>query len=308
MTVPGILNQVNVLISTYNGKSYLLEQLESLYQQTHSNIKIIVRDDGSIDSTLKLLQDQASHNKLILHTSDTNLGPAASFFRLLETSGDAGFYAFCDQDDIWDPDKVEVAVSAISKFSPELPVMYFSRLTYVDSENNFIKFSPIPKALGFGNALVENVATGCTVVMNKAARDLIVKNLPTQCLMHDSWCYLLVSCLGELVFDSKSHIHYRQHSSNAIGASTSVLQTIHRRLKRFQLAKSGIFRFSNQAENFLNLYSNLIPENKRLLLQQFVDAKQSFKGRVILALSQEIWRQNTIDNFILRLLILINRY
>jgi len=297
-----------VLLSTYNGGSYLLEQLQSLYQQTYQNVKVIVRDDGSSDFTLDILQKEASEDKLSLQISDVNLGPAASFFKLLDISGDAGFYAFCDQDDIWDSGKVEVAVGAISKFSPEIPVIFFSRLTYVDSENNFIKLSPLPKAVGFGNALVENVATGCTVVMNKTARDLIVKNLPTQCLMHDSWCYLLISCLGKVIFDSKSHIHYRQHSSNAIGASTSVLQTIHRRLKRFQLAKRGIFRFSNQAESFLSSYLKLIPENKRLLLQQFVEAKQSFKGRIILALSKKIWRQNAIDNFILRLLILINRY
>lgn len=308
MTDTNLSNQVNVLLSTYNGEAYLHEQLLSLYLQTYQHTKIYVRDDGSSDSTLDILQKEASENRLSLQISEANLGPAASFFRLLETSGDSGFYAFCDQDDIWNSDKIEMAVYAIQRFSPKIPVMYFSRLTYVDSENNFIKFSPIPRVLGFGNALVENVATGCTVVMNKIARDLIVKSLPTECLMHDSWCYLLISSLGEVIFDSKSHIHYRQHSSNAIGASTSVLQTIYRRFKRFQIAEYGVFRFSNQAENFLNLYFNLIPENKRHLLQLFIMAKQSFKARVELALSKDVWRQNPIDNFILRLLILINRY
>ncbi|MDP1659484.1 MAG: glycosyltransferase, partial [Methylotenera sp.] len=182
MTNTNLSSQVNVLLSTYNGEAYLLEQLQSLYQQTYLNVKVVVRDDGSSDSTLNLLKKEASDAKLVFQSPEANIGPAASFFRLLETSGDAGFYAFCDQDDIWVPNKIEVAVEAIKKTSSEIPVMYFSRLVFVDSTNQFIKLSALPRSIGFGNALVENIATGCTVVLNKAARDLVVKSMPSQCL------------------------------------------------------------------------------------------------------------------------------
>ncbi len=301
-------SQVNVLLSTYNGEAYLLEQLQSLYQQTYPNTKIIVRDDGSTDSTLNLLLREASLGKLTLLPQGGNIGPATSFFKLLETSGNADFYALCDQDDIWVSNKIELAVKAIKQLPSEIPVMYFSRLMYVDSKNQFIKLSALPSSIGFGNALVENVATGCTVVLNKAARDLIVKNIPSQCVMHDSWCYLIISCLGQVIYDPFPSIRYRQHVANAIGASLSVMDTIKRRIKRFKFQKDGVFRFSNQAETLFALYENQIASENRTILKQFVNAKESLPRRLMLALSRYIWRQGFVDNLILRVLILLNRY
>jgi glycosyltransferase involved in cell wall biosynthesis len=300
--------QVNVLLSTFNGEAYLHEQLQSLYQQTYPNIKIIVRDDGSSDSTVSLLKKEAAKEKLLLIPSLSNIGPAASFFDLLRQPFDASFFAFCDQDDIWVPQKIELAVNAIGQFPEGVPVMYFSRLKYVDSTNKLIKLSPLPKKIGFGNALVENIATGCTIVINKAAKELIEKDIPKQCLMHDSWCYLLISCMGKVIYDPSPTIHYRQHASNAIGASTSVIDTMKRRFKRLKLFNRKVFRFSDQAENFLKLYDNLVPQKEKSLLLRFVNARQSWIKRVMLAFSQCIWRQSIIDNIILRVLILFNRF
>lgn len=300
--------QLNVLLSTYNGEAYLHQQLQSLYQQTYENTKIFVRDDGSSDLTRDILQKEALENKLFLQISNENIGPAASFFSLLNVSEDAGFYAFCDQDDIWNKDKMKRAVEALELLSENIPAMYFSRLEYVDANNKSIKLSPLLIRLGFGNALVENVATGCTVVLNKSARDLIIRSLPNRCLMHDSWCYLVISCLGEVLFDNQSTMRYRQHSNNTIGAAISVWGRFARRVKRFQLFKRDVFRYMNQAETFLELYSDIIPEEKKLLLLEFVNAKRLFSRRIKLALNRKIWRQGTLDNMIFKLLILINRY
>lgn len=301
--------RVNILLSTYNGAKYLQPQLDSLYQQTYINCSIFVRDDGSSDDTLDILKEAQSKGSLHILPSNENLGPANSFFALLkESPADCGFFAFCDQDDIWMQDKIHNAVTALKQFSDDTPVMYFSRVTYVDANNKYIKLSPLPKCVGLGNALVENVAIGCTVVINKPARDLITQKIPKTCLMHDSWCYLLMSCLGNVIYDPMLSINYRQHASNTIGASTSILQTIIRRFKRFKIGKHGVFRYSNQSELLLELYGNLIGENKKELIVQFVNAKQSFHKRLILALSPKIWRQNFIDNLILRALIIFNRY
>ncbi|MDI1307811.1 MAG: glycosyltransferase family 2 protein [Methylotenera sp.] len=301
-------NQVNVLLSTYNGEAYLHEQLQSLYQQTYENIRIFVRDDGSSDSTYGILQQVASENRIFLQRPDANIGPAASFFSLLDISGDAGFYAFCDQDDIWNRDKLERAVLALGSLPEDIPAMYFSRLDYVDANNQFIKLSPQPEKIGFGNALVENIATGCTVVLNKSARDLIIKSLPDRCLMHDSWCYLVISCFGEVLFDDQSTMRYRQHSNNAIGAATSVWDSYIRRVKRFSLFKHGVFRFSDQAETFLERYSEVLSDEAKALLLEFLGAKKLFLGRFRLVFNRKIWRQSILDNLILKLLILMNRY
>lgn len=308
MTVSNFSSQVNVLLSTYNGEAYLLEQLQSLYQQTYPNVKVVVRDDGSSDSTLNLLKKEASDAKLVLQSPEANIGPAASFFKLLESSDDSDFFAFCDQDDLWNKDKIERAIEALTSIPSDIPAMYFSSVECVNEANNFIKLSPLPKKIGFGNALVENVATGCTVVLNKKARNLIVKSLPNQCLMHDSWCYLVVSCYGKILFDGSPSMRYRQHSNNTIGAATSVVDNFVRRIKRFSLRKHGRFRFSDQAAEFLEHYGDSIPSQHQALLSQFVKAKYSLLNRFCLAFSPTIWRQSFLDNLILRLLILLNRF
>lgn len=301
--------KVQILMATYNGQSYIKEQLESIYTQSYSNIKVLVRDDASSDNTKAILNQEQIDGKIEILVSDKNIGAANSFFELLKHSScDAEFYAFSDQDDIWYEGKIERAVDLLSESALDQPLMYFSRLDYVSAVNEFIKKSPLPRKVGFGNAIVENVATGCTIVLNRAARDWLIRYIPDKCLMHDSWCYLVISCFGEVLFDSESTIRYRQHSNNAIGAATSSWDNLIRRLKRFSLRKNGIFRFSDQAEKFLELYSSVLPEKNKALLFKLVAAKKAFDNRLCLALNPNIWRQSALDNLILRLLILFNRY
>lgn len=308
MTKTNLPNQLSVLLSTFNGEAYLLEQLDSVYKQTYKSVQIYVRDDGSTDSTLDFLEIEQSQNRLTLFSGDQNIGPAASFFKLLSASDNSSFFAFCDQDDLWSKDKLERAVSALKSISIDTPAMYFSAVECVDERNCFIRLSSMPKKIGFGNALVENIATGCTIVLNKSARNLIVKSLPDKFLMHDSWCYLVISCFGEVVFDPKPTMRYRQHSNNVIGASTSLWNTLARRIKRFSFRKDNVFRFSDQAERFLILYRDSIPLTQKLLLLSVVEAKKSFSKRMKLTMNLKIWRQSTLDDLILRVLILLNRY
>lgn len=303
------LGKISVLLSTYNGERFLNQQLESLYDQTFSNTRILVRDDGSSDTTVELIEKERLQGRLEVLPGDKNIGPAASFLELLSRSeADSGFFAFCDQDDVWYPNKLDRAIKILGAIDSDTPALYFSRLKYVDDENNFIKLSPLPKVIDFGNALVENIATGCTVVLNRAARNLIVKSIPDKCLMHDSWCYLVVSCFGKVVFDEQPSIRYRQHSNNAIGAATSLLDNLIRRIKRFNLRKEGVFRFSDQAQQFLELYGPIVPEQKKPLLLKVVQAKTSLSARLCLIFDPNIKRQTVFDNLVLRLFILLNRF
>ncbi len=299
---------VNILLSTYNGEQFVLEQLNSLYTQTYPFIRIYVRDDGSSDSTLSLLRDEQSKGKLMLLPEGKNIGASASFFTLLGGSKNAGFFAFCDQDDIWNKDKIERAVTEFAQVTDDIPTMYFSAVECVDAENNFIKLLSPTQKIGFGNALVENVAIGCTVVLNKSARDLIVREPPSQCLMHDSWCYLVISCFGTVLYDSRPSMRYRQHSNNVFGAPTSAIDSLIRRVKRFSFRSNGVFRFSDQSTIFLNIYGNAIPERYKAILNLYVMAKHSFIARLQLLITPRVWRQKMLDNLILKLLILLNYY
>jgi glycosyltransferase involved in cell wall biosynthesis len=304
-------SKVAVLLSTYNGEKYLDEYLSSLSAQEWREITLVVRDDMSSDKTLEILKRNQglSNFRFLILPSDGNLGPAQSFFRLLAEAGDGfDYYAFSDQDDVWLPEKISRAVKKLEPVSKNVPALYCSRLEYVDEKLDHLQWSRIPRRIGFGNAIVENIATGCTTVINKTARELILSSIPLMCLMHDWWCYLVVSCFGQIVFDDHPGIKYRLHGGNRIGAATTLRDDVNRRVTRFFRSDGGVFRFSDQVRSFVNTFGDRLPEEPRRILYLGISSKSSIKDRVRLAMSRNIWRQRKIDDVIMRILILIGRY
>jgi len=302
--------KIAVLLSTYNGSKYLRQQLDSLYGQTHPEIRIWVRDDGSSDSTQAMLEGEQAQGRLTLLGGGNNLGPAQSFFKLLKNAAatEADYVAFCDQDDVWDTDKVERAISMLARVPADIPAMYCSRLELVDENLCHLAYTETPRKIGFGNALVESVAVGCTMVLNRKAVDLIASNLPDRVVIHDWWCYLVVSCLGEVVFDKSAPIKYRQHETNTIGVGAGWLARLSRKWHRFFGAGDGRRWMSGQAAVFQARFQDAIPLPDRQCLDAFVRAKSSLRLRLQLAMSGDVWRQKRADDVLLRLLILMNRY
>ena len=302
---------VAILLSTFNGERYLDEYLHSLNEQEWRELTLIVRDDGSTDKTLQLLNRNQEISKLPFQIlpSAGHLGAAQSYLRLLDEAGDGfDYYAFGDQDDIWLPDKISRAVNKLKPVSEDIPCLYCSHLELVNEKLSHFQWSRIPRCVGFGNAIVENVATGCTVMINKSARKLVLSSLPGKVLMHDWWFYLTISCFGQIVFDDYSGIKYRQHSRNAIGAATTFADDLGRRVRRFLRSDGGIFRFSNQVNEFLESFGDKITEEQRRVLNLVISGKSSINDRLRLAMSRNIWRQRRIDDLILRMLITINHY
>ncbi len=298
--------QVTVLMSTYNGGQFLQQQLDSLYQQTYPNVKILVRDDGSTDITHKLLAGEQLKGALELLEDCNNIGATRSFFALLRHAAQTktAYIAFCDQDDVWLANKIERAVTVLSSVS-DRPALYCSCLEIVDEQLQTLKLSVTPKKIGFGNALVENIAVGCTMVLNRKAIDLLCQQeLPAKVYVHDWWCYLVLSCFGEIIFDNHALIKYRQHSGNAIGAASSFLGVLKRKFARLFNARLWI---SEQAFIFQALFADCLPPAQRKILSAVCQAKFSFWHRVRLVFSGGVWRQKCLDNFILRIVILINR-
>jgi len=302
--------RVTVLLSTFNGSKFLQQQLDSLYQQSYSDIRILARDDGSSDSTRALLQSEQEKGRIDLLEGHGNLGPALSFFELLRSAASTGteYVAFCDQDDVWHPGKIARAVSALTHAAGDTPAMYCSRLELVDEDLAHVGYTELPGKVGFGNALVESVAVGCTMVLNRKAIDLVAENLPTKVVIHDWWCYLVVSCFGEVVFDENAGIKYRQHGSNAIGVAANGFTRLARKWRRFFGAGDGHRWMSEQAVSLLHIFRDRIPLSNRNILLNFVEARSSLPRRLQLALSGEVWRQKWPDDLMLRLLILLNRF
>ncbi len=302
--------KVAVLLSTYNGSMFLKEQLDTLYAQTYPHIRILVRDDGSSDSTRTILEGERSRGAIDILEGHGNLGPALSFFELLKSaaSTETEYAAFCDQDDVWSPDKIAHAVSALSEIANSYPAMYCSRVEIVDEHLEHIGYTEKPRKIGFGNALVENIATGCTIVLNRKAIDLVCGHMPGKVLMHDWWCYLVLSCLGKIVFSESPDIKYRQHGSNTVGIAPNNFFRLGRKLRRFLGRGEGHLWMSEQARSLLNTFGDSILPSRRPLLNKFIWAKSSLSYRLQLALSRDIWRQKLSDDLVLRILIMMNRF
>jgi len=300
---------IAVLLSTYNGDRYICDLLNSINRQRFKFFDLYIRDDGSNDLTTQLIESFNSPN-LKRFIKGKNIGVVRSFLELLEIAGDNyDYYAFCDQDDVWLEDKLGNAVELLMRKNRDIPLLYFSRYELVSSNLNHIRYSSIPKKIGFGNAIVQNIAAGCTMVINLKAREAVLKKKPSKILMHDWWYYLVVSALGEIIYDERVSIKYRLHEENVVGAATSFCNEYKNKLKRFFSSnKTGTLALSYQTEEFYNLYVDELKEKDKKLLAKILTGKFSIRMRIGLVLSGRIWRQSLLDNLILRLLFLLNRY
>ncbi len=301
---------VTILLSTYNGLRYCDQQMESLFYQSYPYVTITVRDDGSTDGTYeRMMEYEEERSHFVVLPQGENLGPCRSYLTLLrETDANSAYYAFCDQDDVWLPDKLRDAVELMQASDPQQPIMYFSRLELVDSEMRHLGFSGVYDKFGFENALVENIATGCTIVLNRTARNLLIEQVPACVLMHDFWCYLVVSALGVVVYDVRPNVRYRQHGGNAIGLPVNTLQRLKRQLVRYlNPDKSGI-RASHQAEEFHRLYGEKLQPGVLRTLEYFLEAKNRILSRPRYALHMDVWKQSMFATLFLPLRILTGRF
>lgn len=303
-----MMKKVQILLSTYNGESYVEEQINSLINQEYQNINIKIRDDGSKDRTIEILDELITTKENISFIKGKNVGVIKSFFELLRDSNDsAEYFSFCDQDDFWEADKISRAISLLEKEEQAIPLMYCSRTTLVDQDLKVLGYSENPtKEITFANALVQNIATGCTVVINKKAKELIVKEFPNAVVMHDWWFYIVVSAFGKVVFDHESKILYRQHSNNTVGAATSLLSKWSKRIRMF-LKKGNMKEVSMQALEFERIHGAQLDPIKKQILNHFITSRNRFVQRLKYSIFGETYRQDFLDNIIFKILIIINK-
>ena len=225
---------VAILLATYQGGKYLAEQLDSIAKQSHREWSVWASDDGSTDSTWEILnvyQKRWGEGRLHIRRGPQK-GFAGNFLSLVcDHEIQADYVAFADQDDIWLPDKLDRALNFLEPLSPSLPGLYASRTCLVDENGQRIGLSPPSKRPpAFANALVQNFASGNTMVMNAAARRLLINSgAEADIGLHDWWAYLLVSGAGGyVVHDPQPTVRYRQHASNLIGMGSGWRQLIQR--------------------------------------------------------------------------------
>lgn len=221
-------NKIEILMATYNGESYIAQQIDSILQQTHSNLKLIICDDLSTDSTPSIINQYAAQypDKIAVIKTEKKLGGNQCFSFLLGHSK-AKYIMFSDQDDIWIDNKVERTLNEMhkleSKYGTDTPLLVHTDLIVVDEKlnrihNSFWAYSKLfPSKTSLNRLLVQNVVTGCTVMINRAAATA-AHPFPETIVQHDWWLALVATCLGQIRHISEPLIYYRQHGANSIGA------------------------------------------------------------------------------------------
>ncbi|WP_118185509.1 glycosyltransferase family 2 protein [Paraburkholderia phosphatilytica] len=304
------LSQIAVVLSAYNGQQYLAEQVNSILAQEDVDVRLLIRDDGSRDAAVEWTRELASHHPKVSFVAGANKGITGSFLAALEQADPAcEFFAFSDQDDVWYPRKLANAVETLrSAPDPDSPLLYCSKLELVDEKLGHLAYTKTWRNISFKNAWFQNVVCGCTIVMNRAARQLVLRGTATDSiLMHDWWCYLAVSAFGHVLYDDRPSIMYRQHGNNYIGAEASLPARARRRLIRTLNGVYGRFP-SEQNDFFMEVYGQELTEDMRRFAEKAIDARRSLLKRFALAWSREISMQTRIEDIFTRLGILLNRY
>jgi len=212
-------SDVVILLAAYNGQDYIRQQLDSIAGQTYKgNITVLVRDDGSSDATAETVESypQTQNCRIVLEKAE-NVGAQRSFLELIRLAQDASFYFFADQDDVWDPEKIEVAVNAMT--GKEAPVAYCSNFRLSDSNLTVYRsegLTTAPKMTPL-QIIFYNQIPGCVMGFNRSLMQLLKKLELQNVMMHDSMTLSLAALCGEVVYDPAARITHRIHGGNVIG-------------------------------------------------------------------------------------------
>lgn len=269
---------VAVMLSTYNGERYLEELLQSISKQQCVNLKLFIRDDGSTDKTLEIINKWNKKINIELLGDNENLGAAQSFWKLCKYVKDFDFYAFCDQDDIWDSDKLICAIEQLK--NKKNPALYFCNERIVDSKGKIIpqKKEKLP-VISFESEIVCGFCPGCAIVFNNSLLQKIVDKSYDHIIMHDMLLLLSAFINGEVVYDNEPHFSRRVHDKNVVITSgRSILKKYSYKLKKI-FAKDRI-----HLETFLNEIRLNNDFNKMVIdIDEFnalVNYKNNFKNKI----------------------------
>ena len=295
--------KVNILLSSYNGAQYIREQIESLLKQNYGNIKIYIRDDGSTDSTRAILREYSEDLKFNI-TFGRNLGFASSFMDLLKNCDDADYYAFCDQDDVWLPEKISRAVSVLRNADNSIPALYFSGYEFADENLNISELSSRPKNLSFANCLVDCAPLGFTTVINNRAREEIVRQLPAHSCGHDWWAYMVCRGLGNIIYDDYISVKYRRYTGNVSSGGADFLKFQIWRFKKFFLG-SYFSNITQMLREYEAIFGNRLSSSDCELLSWFTN--KTIGNALFKCFYPHKFRQGMVDEIFLRLCFLLGR-
>jgi glycosyltransferase involved in cell wall biosynthesis len=302
---------VTILLCTFNGERFLADQLASLERQTFKNWKLIASDDGSTDRTKSILlgfQKSFAPGKVEIIDGPLRGAPAHFLFQACAENLAGEYYAFCDQDDVWEADKLARAMEALEQTDPGIPALYGSRTRLVDEDDNEIGLSPLfQKKPEFRSALVQSIAGGNTIVFNQKARELLVfcgadVDVPS----HDWWLYQVTSaCGGQVHYDVWPSVRYRQHAHNVIGSNMGWTA----RVRRLHMLRQGRFRHWEDLNvaALTRLRPRMTAENQRIFGLFCKARHEPLLRRATIFAQAGVYRQTLLGNLGLVAAVVLNK-
>lgn len=301
------MDKVIVIMSTYNGEKYVGKQIESILGQQGVDVTLYVRDDGSKDSTTKIIGQIAEEHDNVILSEESNLGWERSFLKALKDCPNGDYYAFSDQDDIWFDDKLISGIEFIKQHSSadNEPLMYHCNKISVDED---LKPYPhqvrrTPQPLNRQNALIQEFAQGCSIILNNEARSLVTSYMPKEKLAHDFWCGLLCYLFGKVVYDDRPHFYHITHGANASGEG-HIIRSWEGRLKKIL---GGDKVYYSPFRDLLEGYGNQLSSEDKKFISEVEHYKTNLKDKIKLLFSDKFIRDSFLGSLSLKSTILLNR-
>ena len=266
--------RIDILMATYNGEKYLVEQLDSIINQTYRNWNLLIRDDNSTDKTLEIIQNYHKKDKRIKILKDNkgNLGIVKNFEELLKSS-ESEFIMFSDQDDIWVENKLDMYLKMIEKIKNKGFMIHSDAILFDKNKSNILKDTFISKKAinkGLENVFFNYFVQGATILISKEIKNFILP-FPKEVYLHDRYIHLISELFFERIFVNKALIYYRQHGDNQIGAKNTVRELLSKRY--FDERDRQLIKV------IYNKYGSLLTEDKKKLIEEYFKITDIEKNR-----------------------------
>ena len=289
------MKDIAVLLATYNGGKFLREQLDSLFNQTNQEFRLVIHDDGSTDDTVSIINEYRNRypDRVEIFYGESCGGPKENFLWMLGRV-EADYYLLCDQDDVWLPKKLQKSLEALHSVEDNQPICVFTDMKVVDEELNVISDSFIryigrtPNNISYTQIIIDNPAAGCTMCFNRKLRDLVVEVAPQLDLakipMHDALILEIGAIMGKVVAIDEPLAYYRQTGHNAMGAVTETeSDKAARNIQDFKsgsiFAKKKAFVFESRLFADELLKASWLPKDKKDVLLRFAQVGEKGKLR-----------------------------
>lgn len=280
-------NQIEILMAAYNGAPYIGEQFESILQQTDASWHLTISDDGSTDGTDGIIDEYVRRHpdRMQRVYSGRRFGGARDHFFWLTERCNADYIAYCDDDDVWNADKLEKLRKAMgiaeARFGSETPILVFSDQTVTDEKLNMLAPSLMRyqkqyfESFDYRSILLQNVVTGGAMMINRALAELALQCADiSQVMMHDWWMAAVAARFGEIVYIDEPLGAYRQHGHNSVGAkNVGSIAHIANKLAHLDGIRKTLCGKKAQAQVFMQTYSGMLAKEDRVFLEPFTRSR-----------------------------------